>query len=285
MSLGATRADVAFVVLWAVAVVVMGAGSDWGDAGNRAVDAAMFVVLYAITRRVTEAPASPPAPPNVIPATVVIAVVVALTFSDALWPHGVGILGAWQALHRAIALQLHAAMPALNARSWDNTVRYVLLPAIPLVVLGWRACHVGFAASRRGTLVALALWSVPWLLFGATALAQGHGSTAALARQFAVNVFQNGYSEEILFRGAVLGVAVTVIGRGAGNVVQAIVFGLWHLGADMRATHGVVWLALCKTIADQALFGYAWGLVTLRTGSVLASGASHALFDAVAGVR
>ena len=168
----------------------------------------------------------------------------------------------------------------LDDQSLDNTVRYVILPGAVLVALGWRARHLGFGHSRRGTLGGR--WCGPpcrCVLFGAAAFVIGHGKPALLAHRFFIDVFRNGFSEEIFFRGMLMTLAVRAFGVSAGNVAQALVFGLWHLGADLRDVHGVVWLALADAMATQAIAGYFFGLLTLRTGNVLAAGAAHTLYD------
>lgn len=124
------------------------------------------------------------------------------------------------------------------------------------------------------------LWCGVLVAAYAIALALGHGSLGALAHRTFIDVFRNGFAEEILFRGIVLRLTAYAFGLSAGNVAQALAFGLWHVGADLRDVHGNVVLAVCDGIATQALFGYFQGLITLRTGNVFVAGSVHALADA-----
>ncbi len=93
-----------------------------------------------------------------------------------------------------------------------------------------------------------------------------------------LDIFRNGFAEEILFRGMLLSVVTQRLGLANGHVCQALLFGLWHLGADLRDNH-VVWMALAEGVSTQAIAGYAYGKVTQRTGNILAAGTSHTLYD------
>ena len=92
-------------------------------------------------------------------------------------------------------------------------------------------------------------------------------------------MFRNGFAEEILWRGMVLRLLIAPLGVSGANVAQAIGFGLWHLPADLREPHAVLWNALAECIATQGFNGYVMGLLRLRTGNVLVPGVFHALID------
>jgi membrane protease YdiL (CAAX protease family) len=272
--------DVAFWALWVLSLGALAFGNDRFDLIQGVVAAGVFAGLYVLTRRVTDAAAAPGAPPNVALGALVVAAALLLMMVESVRRDAPGVVGAWSALHWGITAHLVPLVRVLDDQSIDNTVRYVMLPGAVLLVLGWRARHLGLGRSRRGTFKALALQSaLPLLLFGVAALAIGHGKPAALAHRFFIDVFRNGYAEEIFFRGMLMTLAVGAFGVSAGNVAQALVFGGWHVGADMRDVHGVVWLALADGVATQAVAGYFFGLVTLRTGNVLAAGAAHTLYD------
>jgi len=272
--------DVAFWVLCALSLVGLALGGDRADVIQGVVAVAVFTGSYALTRRFTEDPVVSEAPRTIVLGSVVLAAVLLLTLFDVLRREAGGIVGAWSALHWGITARLVPLVRVLDAESVDNTVRYVILPGLILVALGWRARHLGLGRSRRGTLAALVTWSaLPLVLYGAAAFVVAHGKPAALAHRFFIDIFRNGYAEEIFFRGMVMTATVRAFGVSAGNVVQALIFGVWHLGADLRDVHGVVWLALADGAATQATVGYFFGLVTLRTSNVLAAGAAHTLYD------
>jgi membrane protease YdiL (CAAX protease family) len=272
-------ADAAFITLWAVSAVALAFAGDRFDALQGLVLGAALLVLMALTRRITGQPRVLASPRNArIGAGVVLAVVV-LTGFDA-FGRPPKLLGWWSFLHGEAALLIARVVPILDLQSLDNSVRYVLLPLIVLFALGWRLRDVGFGPARRGTLRTALLWSAPsGLGYVIAAIAIGDHKLALLFQRFLTDVFRNGYAEEILFRGMLLGVAVRAFGLSTGNVVQALVFGAWHLGADLHDTRGVVWLALADGIATQAIAGYAFGWLTLRTGNVVAAGAAHTFYD------
>jgi membrane protease YdiL (CAAX protease family) len=272
--------DIAFLILWMLSLVALAAGGDRFDLIQGVVVGAVFAGLYALTRRFTDDPVACDAPRRGALGATVVAAVLLLTMIEALRRDAGGVVGAWSALHWGITTRLVPLVRVLDAESLDNTVRYVILPGLLLVALGWRARHFGLGRSRRGTLAALLTWSaLPLALYGGAALAIGHGKLGALAHRFFIDVFRNGYAEEIFFRGMLMTLTVRAFGVSAGNVAQALVFGLWHLGADLRDVHGVVWIALADAVGTQAVAGYFFGLLTLRTGNVLAAGAAHTLYD------
>ena len=272
--------DVAFWAVWALSLGALALGGDRSDLIQGVVGAAVFAGLYALTRRFTDGPVTRDAPRNFQLGRIVVALVLLLTTIEIMSRDAGGVVGAWSALHWGITARLVPLVRVLDAESLDSVVRYVILPGAVVVALGWRARHLGFGRSRRGTLAALLTWSaLPLLVYGVAALVIGHGKPAALAHRFFIDVFRNGYAEEIFFRGMLMTVTVRAFGVSAGNVAQALLFGLTHLGADLRDVHGVAWVAVADGVATQAVAGYFMGLLTLRTGNVLAAGAVHALLD------
>jgi membrane protease YdiL (CAAX protease family) len=275
-----SRYDVAFLILWVLSLVALAVGGDRSDLIQGVVGGVVFAGLYALARRFTDGPVACDAPRNLALGAVIVAAVLLLTMVEVLRRDEGGVVGAWSALHWGITARLVPLVRVLDAESLDSTVRYVLVPGLVLVALGWRARHLGLGRSRHGTLAALVSWSaLPLVVYGVAAFAIGHGKPAALAHRFFIDIFRNGYAEEIFFRGMAMTLAVRALGVSAGNVAQALVFGLWHLGADLRDVHGVVWIALADAMATQAVAGYFFGLLTLRTGNVAVAGAAHTLFD------
>jgi membrane protease YdiL (CAAX protease family) len=273
-------ADAIFLVLWLSADAALLIGGDRFDGLQGLIVGSILLALMWLTRGFTPPPQALPLPRNAFLGTIVVVAIVVLTGLDAVVRGPSGLLGAWNALHWGITDRLVPIVRVLDDESVDNTVRYVLVPLGLLLVLGWRAGSFGCGPSRRGTARAALLWSaLPFVGYGIGAAIIGHGKPVQLAHRYFIDVFRNGYAEEILFRGMLLGVVVPRLGLATGNVVQALAFGLWHLGADLRDTHANVWLALADGVATQAMAGYAYGKLTLRTGNVLAAGASHAIYD------
>ncbi|HWT07473.1 MAG TPA: CPBP family intramembrane glutamic endopeptidase [Xanthomonadales bacterium] len=272
--------DVTFWAIWAASLVALALGGDRSDLIQGVAGVAVFAGLYALVRRFTDGPAARDAPRNVALGAVVVLAALLLMTIDILKRDAGGIVGAWSALHWGITTRLVPLVRVLDAESLDGTVRNVIVPGLVLVALGWRARHLGFGRSRRGTLAALLTWSaLPLAVYGVAALVIGNGKPAALAHRFFIDVFRNGYAEEIFFRGMLMTVTVRAFGVSAGNVAQALLFGVAHLGADLRDVHGVAWIALADAVGIQAVAGYFFGLLTLRTGNVVAAGAAHTLLD------
>jgi membrane protease YdiL (CAAX protease family) len=277
---GGHVSDVGFLVLCGLGCGVLAAGGDRTDAVQGLLSAPILMALYALTRRFTDTSRPSARPPHPVAATVIVVALLAVTTAElAIGPTG-PILAAWSTLSWNIASSAQRAIPVLDVQSIYSALTFAILPVVVLIALGWRARDLGFGPSRRGTWRTFALWcGIPVVAY-AIAIALGHGSFGALAHRTFIDVFRNGFAEEILFRGIVLRLTAYAFGLSAGNVVQALAFGLWHLGADLRDVHGNVTLAAFDGVATQALFGYFQGLVTLRTGNVLVSGSVHALADA-----
>lgn len=276
-----TRYDLAFLIVWLLALGALAAGGDRSDLVQGVLAGPVFGGLYLITRRITDpAPAPGTAHRNVIAGGIVVVLVVALTMWETIPRDDSGRVGAWSALHWGITARLAPLFGWLDPGSLDNTIRYVVMPGVVLVLLGWRAADLGFGRSRRGTPWTVVVWSLlPLVVYGALAFAIGHGKLGQLAHRFFIDIFRNGFAEEIFFRGMVLRVSMLAFGTSAGNVAQALVFGLCHIGADLRDVHGIPWLACADAVGTQAIAGYFFGLFTQRTGNVLAAGTAHALLD------
>jgi hypothetical protein len=106
-------------------------------------------------------------------------------------------------------------------------------------------------------------------------------------------------SEELIFRGALLGIALSQRHRGLAVASSSLLFGLWHVyptigairrGAARRGGGGKASDLATPTagvVAATAAAGAAFGWLRLRTGSVLAPVLAHAALNmtSFAGVR
>ena len=155
-----------------------------------------------------------------------------------------------------------------------NPARYVLLLLPQLLLLGARPRELGLGRGHR-TWRVLAVWCAIPLVWWAIALATGQLRPAVLGRRLVSHSLQNGFFEEFLFRGALQTRLAALLGQGWGVVLQALVFGLWHLGANIRDTGGDVPAGIAYTIISQGTFGLAMGLLRLRTRNLAACSVVH----------
>lgn len=118
----------------------------------------------------------------------------------------------------------------------------------------------------------LALWLGPLLaqpFFGDVGYALGPLLALVAATIVAL---ANGTLEEVAFRGALLGWGSRALGLARANVLQAVVFGLVHVGDDFTAAPWAVMLAV-------GVGGFIAGVIAIRTRSLLLPIAVHAAFD------
>ena len=84
----------------------------------------------------------------------------------------------------------------------------------------------------------------------------------------------NGLLEELVFRGAILGWSARVIGAGPAIALQAVLFGLAHVGPDFLNP-----LAALPVLLAVTAGGVVAGLIVRRTGSLLLPVAIHVALD------
>jgi hypothetical protein len=162
--------------------------------------------------------------------------------------------------------------------SWGtNPTLYVIVPGLCLLALGARWRSLGFARGYRSWLIAL-LWGSIQIIGIIVALAMGRYGVLTLLRYFVSNLLQNGFSEEFLFRGALLTRLKPLLGTSWAVVLSSLVFGLWHLGVD-TAGGGNYLAGAAVGILSQGTFGLAMAIVFLRTRNLLAPTILHILFD------
>lgn len=61
---------------------------------------------------------------------------------------------------------------------------------------------------------------------------------------------------------------------------QALLFGIWHIGGNMRVMDGSLLAGLAACIVSQAVFGLAAGILFQRTRNLLAPSVMHVLMNA-----
>lgn len=217
-----------------------------------------------------------------------LAAVVLLTGYGGFLFHGVldtPSVPVWSELGEVFARAGLAALPpelvGVPAHAGKNFGQYVMLPLAVLLLLGARPRGLGFRAGHRTVRVALLWCAIPLAVIGVR-LATGGLATDALLRQMGSHFFQNSFSEEFLFRGAIQTRLEPLFGRGWALLAQALLFGVWHLGAmTPEATAGGIVAGLAGAVVVQATMGLAFGVIFLRTRSVVAPTAVHVLSNMI----
>lgn len=168
-----------------------------------------------------------------------------------------------------------------NSNYIANPVLYFLLPFFTLVLLGARPQELGFGPGHKVWQVAL-LWSLlPLGVIGYT-LVSGQVALNTVLLRLLNNSLQNGFFEEFLFRGALQTRLRKLASPGWAVVLQALVFGLWHLGLGYSATgSGALLPALLSTIVIQSVLGLGFGLIFERTRNLAASSVVHVLLNSM----
>jgi membrane protease YdiL (CAAX protease family) len=185
-----------------------------------------------------------------------------------------------------------------KALGFALVVVYVWAVGQPLAAIGLHSRALGRALfiGASGVILVLALaFGVQWLVLRAggdeaTLVVQAIDSMTGLVRPeltfalyLVVGNFVNSFMEEGLFRGIMLTHFRVRLSPWRANLLQAILFGLWHLTWPIwRLIHGQADLA---TTASQGLFvvigasvtGLAYGYLYLKTDSLWASWIAHTI--------
>jgi membrane protease YdiL (CAAX protease family) len=157
-----------------------------------------------------------------------------------------------------------------------NPTLYVLLPGAAMLLLGVPLRTLGIVRGLHAWRVAV-LWTSVDLVVLAAALVIGRLSVLGLLRSFLSNLLQNGFSEEFLFRGALLARLRWLWGDTWAAVLSSLAFGLWHLGTDTSQVGGSNLAGAALGIISQATFGLSLAIVFLRTQNLLAPTLIHVL--------
>jgi membrane protease YdiL (CAAX protease family) len=149
-----------------------------------------------------------------------------------------------------------------------------------LRALGLSGFDLGLRRTLRGAAPVWFLWIATASGFFTIDVLNGAVGAGPALTDIAQNIFRNGFSEEFLFRGVLLSRLRLVVANEWALLIQALVFGAWHYGADIRVAHGNLLVAVCFMITVQGVFGYALGFLALRTRSIAIGSAFHAIADA-----
>jgi membrane protease YdiL (CAAX protease family) len=268
--------------LWLLALVFGTATLGGGMLAQAAVYAVLFGGLCVLTALWTK-PAvrygATTTPVTFAIACAILAVVFVVTTYDGMLFWGVvhAPMPLWTPLHRAVGDLAHRL--GLQRMELQNPFSDIVVAALLLLPLRLGRQAFGVGRFRPGA----ARTALLWLGIGILVLLYDlvvHAWTAGhLGHRILSDIVQNGYSEEFLFRGAILGVLASRIGAGGANLVQALLFAVFQTGVEMNLYHdGLV--GMSRALLTTGVFGWAMGFVTLRTGNIAIPGAFHALFDA-----
>lgn len=192
--------------------------------------------------------------------------------------HGVAPQG-WD--HIPLWTPLEQALEEVGGRWFgnDNWVRnqvlYTVLPGSVLLLCGVRPAELGLRNGYRS-------WAAtaPYLLvLGVLAVvkcALGDTRIIYLLPIAALdNLLQNGLTEEFLFRGALQSRLALLIDEGWSVVLSSLLFGAWHLGLTPGMLGGDYLAGLAMSIVSQATIGLIFGLIAMRTRSLIAPTVAH----------
>ncbi|HKE00023.1 MAG TPA: CPBP family intramembrane glutamic endopeptidase [Planctomycetota bacterium] len=287
----APRAGRWFAGAWALAAATLLAIGEWKQVLMSLALLAGVLVFSALTFAITD---TPPFPRWEAPRdrrrlgiqTAIVLGVIALTGYSALAFHGVisraaGQVPLWRPMVEWVGRLGERALPPGAAGSpflaVSNPFQYFVVPMAALLLAGAKPRDLGLTLGHR-TWRVTALWCAIPVIFGffAFVLLTGYGVTARdLGRRVLSNTFQNGFFEEFLFRGALQTRLAALYGSPIALVAQALLFGLWHLGADVHSRDGNVVAGLAATIVVQGTSGLGLGVIFERTRSLIAPSIVH----------
>jgi membrane protease YdiL (CAAX protease family) len=270
-----------FAVIWLISLVVLLANGY----GQRLTGLLPFVigelVLAGITLLVF-APALDSSIPygkrgRITGQLLVIALIIILTALDGLQFHNVfsGTVPLWTDLRQTLE-QLGGQLLG-NDNYIANPVLYFVIPFILLLALRARPRELGLGRGRNVIRVTLLWCTIPAALL-VFVLVSGQVALSRVISRLISNALQNGFFEEFLFRGALQTRLQKFMTPSWSLVIQALLFGLWHIGLGMSEFGAQGWLtAAASTILIQGTFGLAMGVIFARSGNLLAGSLFHVL--------
>lgn len=270
------------LVLWVASLAVLANVRDWTSIAISLGFGAFLTFAWLVTMRFVREPTEPPrgaleamGPPGrraarsiVVALACVLMGCVAFDFAGmrvAPW-----LFHAWLAVERTI-------LPPLGTGS-PKFVFCVLVPGVLVMALGARPREIGLGLPARGTLWATFACTALFLVAWGFRLAQGRLTIDRLGLFLAHNVLSNGFSEEFLSRGLVLSHARAFMRSGWALLLQALVFAALHIGVSLHDEPNLPAI-LANVVALNGPMGYALGLMTLRTRSLVLPAALHTAFD------
>jgi membrane protease YdiL (CAAX protease family) len=156
-----------------------------------------------------------------------------------------------------------------------NPVLYMVLPGLVLLMLGVRLPELGLRNGYRSWIVGLP-FAVVLAVLAVLGWVTGRIEAVRLMQLMVLDHFlQNGFMEAFLFRGALLSRLTPLFGEAWSVVLSSLLFGVWHLGADTAMLQGDYMAGLASSIVSQATLGLLFGLMAVRTRSLIAPTLAH----------
>lgn len=204
--------------------------------------------------------------------------IILLTGLGAMHFHGVAPAGweyipLWTPLENALE---RAGGLLFGNDNWvRNPVLYMAIPGAVLLRWGVRPAELGMRRGYRSLAAA-----APYLLvLGCLAIVKITRGEFRIVYLLPLamldNLLQNGLMEEFLFRGALQSRLGMLIGDGWSVIVSSLVFGAWHLGLTTGMLGGDYLAGLAMSIMSQATLGLLFGLIAMRTRSLIAPTVAH----------
>lgn len=185
----------------------------------------------------------------------------------------------WSNLHDAILAKASPHMGFAYANGIARLVMFCVPIAAVLLLLGVPLAQQGLGRFRRGSVASGIAWILPMLCIFSVLILSGRVSFRYVLRVWLGNLLQDGVSEEFLWRGAILGRLRAVMSSEHALYLQALLFGLWHVGLLFSTFKGNLPGLFAEVIVDQTTFGLAMGYITLRTGNIAIGSVFHLLLD------
>jgi membrane protease YdiL (CAAX protease family) len=218
-------------------------------------------------------------------------VFILLTGYTALGFHGVipasaAHIPVWTPFLEGVAAFAERTLPAQfftsPGNSLVNPMQYFVIPLLLLLILGAHLSELGFGRGHRSWLVIL-LWCGVEFAVWAMQMVSGVLNPMRLVTTLISNFFQNGFFEEFLFRGALQTRLRLLVDPAWALVLASLIFGLWHLGADVRASGGDLAGGVALAIRTQAVLGLVFGVIFMRTRNLFACTVTHTVLNSFFG--
>jgi len=203
----------------------------------------------------------------------------------------VALLGGIIVIIGFYGVMFHRLLPSIHLPLWDirlflmltNPLLYFVLPMLLLFFTGARFREVGFGSGWHSWRVIVFFIGVRCIVgsLGILPFVTSPNQAAFLPVAFAVNMLQNGFSEEFLFRGALQARLRWLLSPSWAVVVSSLLFGLWHIGAVTQAVGDNYLAGVAYTIVNQATMGLFLGVIFWRTRNLLACSIIHAFLNSL----
>jgi len=165
--------------------------------------------------------------------------------------------------------RLGAPRAGLDGLTLMNFVTIAAVPMVLMLALGTRPRELGLSRTARGTASAmLACLAVP-LGFIAWGFVSGALTLALLLAAIVQNLLSNDFTEEFLCRGLALSGLRRSLSNEWSNVIQALLFALFHAGGTVVEERGNPSLIVANIVALNFPMRMTLGVLALRSRSLL----------------